>query len=824
MQLSQANQSHLWTAVTSGALASHPPPPPPPPTVQAAHSSGVTPPALPSPPPSFFPPCPPRPLLFMLSPIHPSMPSCTLPASSASCTFSHVPASPQLYPFVIGQIPYLLLLGPALCTSPCLVGRRPGVITASAIAAQHHSLPPTALHLLLPLDALACPPPLHAPSQWLASAAGAATEADASAGEGRLVAEVGGVRSWREVEMAMRVVPGVQAEHAGGAAGTGMEELTIGAARAAALPHLARCFAPLPVRGMAAAEEVPLVAHSSAASAAAAAAAPAAVDAGPVGAERVEERGDEGSEREQQGAGRKLIDDQQGQALPTRCAFQGTEHHSNSGHLTHHCSLHPHSSTAGLPHRVIVTDPLRSRAMDYADAEVCVDALFACPPIDPFPLDFPLDPFPPSAFLFDSTPLDASFFDSCSGAFPGDHQHHQLPCRDSLSADQPIPHAVAAPRSPVRHPCPSQQLQPPPALTAASASSLPRGGPASLISAAALPETVVCTSSNGSGGAGGREQAGEGGNVAEQLEHPPRGAAAPLHRGVVPPPATASANSDAQSYARAAAPRGSACRPADLTGRLAAVLKGLAEGARDGNRRAAELARSDGRDGAEVRGDAWGAATGAKRDVDGRRGWREARNGDGEGERRKRTCVGSTGREGEQNGGARVGGAAVVCAAQGGVAAVVAAGEAEAAGMAEQAAALAGAAAQEGVALLAHAQAVAAEGRAAHRRGEGELGQTGRSAREPREEEQQEDMRGETALSRRSAAAAAAAAVGGETTALWFTPPLSRRLQVSWAGDGVAAGMMGGAQQEAEAVRVRNLVMALGEAHATQDTVSADTL
>ncbi|CAI5937505.1 unnamed protein product [Closterium sp. NIES-64] len=454
--------------------------------------------------------------------------------------------------------------------------------------------------------------------------------------------------------------------------------------------------------------------------------------------------------------------------------------------------------------------------MDYADAEVCVDALFACTPIDPVPLDFPLDPFPPSAFLLDSTPSDASLFDSCSGAFPGDHhhQHHQFPSRDSLfAADLPIPHAVAAPLSPaapcspVRHPYPSQQLHPPPALTAASASSLPRS-PASLVSAAALPQTFVCASSNGSGGAGGREQAREGGNGAEQFEQPPRGAAAPLHGGVVPPPATASANSDAHSNARAAAPRGNACRPADLTGRLAAVLKGLAEGARDGNKRAAELARSD----------AWGA-TGAKRDVDGRRGWCEARNGEGEGERRKRTCVGSTGREGEQNGGARVGGAAVVCAAQGGVAAAVAAGEAEAAGMAEQAAALAGAAAQEGAALLANAQAVAAEGRAAHRRGEGEPEQqTGRSTWELPETEQREGMRGERVLSQRSSAAAAEA-VERETSALWFTPPLSRRLQVSWAGDGVAAGRMGGAQQEAEAVRVRNLVMALGEAHATQDTL-----
>ncbi|CAI5993995.1 unnamed protein product [Closterium sp. NIES-65] len=454
--------------------------------------------------------------------------------------------------------------------------------------------------------------------------------------------------------------------------------------------------------------------------------------------------------------------------------------------------------------------------MDYADAEVCVDALFACTPIDPVPLDFPLDPFPPSAFLLDSTPSDASLFDSCSGAFPGDHhhQHHQFPSRDSLfAADLPIPHAVAAPLSPaapcspVRHPYPSQQLHPPPALTAASASSLPRS-PASLVSAAALPQTFVCASSNGSGGAGGREQAREGGNGAEQFEQPPRGAAAPLHGGVVPPPATASANSDAHSNARAAAPRGNACRPADLTGLLAAVLKGLAEGARDGNKRAAELARSD----------AWGA-TGAKRDVDGRRGWCEARNGEGEGERRKRTCVGSTGREGEQNGGARVGGAAVVCAAQGGVAAAVAAGEAEAAGMAEQAAALAGAAAQEGAALLANAQAVAAEGRAAHRRGEGEPEQqTGRSTWELPETEQREGMRGERVLSQRSSAAAAEA-VERETSALWFTPPLSRRLQVSWAGDGVAAGRMGGAQQEAEAVRVRNLVMALGEAHATQDTL-----
>ncbi|GJP52239.1 hypothetical protein CLOM_g11376 [Closterium sp. NIES-68] len=452
--------------------------------------------------------------------------------------------------------------------------------------------------------------------------------------------------------------------------------------------------------------------------------------------------------------------------------------------------------------------------MDYGDAHVCVDALFSCPldsfPLDPFPLDCESFPVP----------------------FPA---HHQLP---SLSADHPIPPDLAAPLSPLHDPWSAHLLAAPPPLAEACASTLARG-PDSLTAreSAALYDAVASASSSirdaGRSAQAGGGAAGYDSRRRRQLAQ--RSRAASLC-GDVTPPASPPPDSDAQTRSAAPAPlaaasaaarasppsplvsahaappsRAIACRPADLTGRLAAVLKGLAEGARDGERCGAERARrngrGDGRGGAEAGGEARGEM-GAKRGVDGWRGWREAQSSGSEGEGRKRACVGSWDREHGGGAGLRctsagAGGPAGLGGQGSHGAAAVAAVEAEAAGMAEQTAALAAAAAQEGAALLAHAQAAA--GRGASR-------QRGREAAEwIAREGQQERRQGEGALSGGQPAATALA------PAMLVAAPLSGRLQLSMPPE--VAARMGGEWGEAEAVRVRNLVMALGEAHATHDTL-----
>ncbi|CAI5994013.1 unnamed protein product, partial [Closterium sp. NIES-65] len=159
MQLSQADQSHLWAAVASGNLESF------------------------------------QRLLSLLN------------------------ISLFLPPLSISSSPSLRSLALHHSTHPLSASQAPSQASTSP------PLPPVPVRLLLRRGVQPSTPPSTAAPihHHRHSTAGAAREAGAPAGGGGLVAEVGEVRSWRDVEMAMRVLPGGGAEHAGGQAGSAVE-------------------------------------------------------------------------------------------------------------------------------------------------------------------------------------------------------------------------------------------------------------------------------------------------------------------------------------------------------------------------------------------------------------------------------------------------------------------------------------------------------------------------------------------------------------------------------------------------------------------------
>ncbi|GJP52235.1 hypothetical protein CLOM_g11372 [Closterium sp. NIES-68] len=256
MQLSQADHAHLWTAVSSGDLESF---------QRLLSLLNV---------PLFLPP------LSISS--SPSLRALALHHSSRALTAPQAPRQPTSDP-PLPPVPIRLLV-------------RRGVLPAAS------------------------PSPSAPPHHHCHGAAGTAIASVGATGGGGVVAEVGALRSWRDVEMCMRVVGGGHAEHAAGQAASAMEELTIGAALAAAVPQLASCFAPMPARA-------PAAAHHPSRSAAGSAARSEAELAGEWGGEAAGTRddGDGGEEgrHEQQGGERELVGGRGGEEVQQAAEREG---------------------------------------------------------------------------------------------------------------------------------------------------------------------------------------------------------------------------------------------------------------------------------------------------------------------------------------------------------------------------------------------------------------------------------------------------------------------------------------------------------------------